>query len=97
MAWSSRSDDPIELPTGGRLVTLRDAAHHITALPKRVDASEPWRIATKQLIDARRGPQFHHACANRRAAGTEPWQAASGDHTAARPSAIGLRVVTRVS
>lgn len=33
MSWSKRFDPPIELPEGGRLVTLRDAGDYIRALP----------------------------------------------------------------
>lgn len=69
---ASRFDDPIDLPAGARLVTLRDAAHHITALPKRVAASEPWRIATKQLIDAAEGRNFIMHARIARAEGIEP-------------------------
>jgi hypothetical protein len=33
--WSRRFFDPIQLPDGHRLITLRDAADLIVALPKR--------------------------------------------------------------
>jgi hypothetical protein len=32
--WQRRFDEPIPLPNGKPLVTLRDAAHYITKLPK---------------------------------------------------------------
>jgi hypothetical protein len=37
--WDQRLFDPIELPGGRKLITLRDAARYITKLPKveRVD------------------------------------------------------------
>jgi hypothetical protein len=35
MPWSRRFDDPIPLPDGRELVTLRDAAEYITGLPKK--------------------------------------------------------------
>jgi hypothetical protein len=34
MPWSSRFDDPIPLPDGRLIVTLRDAGAYITKLPK---------------------------------------------------------------
>ena len=34
MSWDQRFYDPIELPKGKKLVTLRDAAEYITKLPK---------------------------------------------------------------
>jgi hypothetical protein len=34
MAWFKRFVDPIILPDGRELLTLRDAAEYITALPK---------------------------------------------------------------
>jgi hypothetical protein len=33
--WHRTFDDPIPLPDGGKLLTLRDAANYITKLPKR--------------------------------------------------------------
>lgn len=32
--WKRRFDDPIPLPDGRQLVTLRDAGNYITKLPK---------------------------------------------------------------
>jgi hypothetical protein len=34
MSWDQQLFDPIELPNGRKLVTLRDAAQHILRLPK---------------------------------------------------------------
>ena len=34
MAWDQTFFDPIVLPSGKKLVTLRDAAEYITELPK---------------------------------------------------------------
>ena len=34
MSWDQRFFDPIELPSGRKLLTLRDAAEYITKLPK---------------------------------------------------------------
>jgi hypothetical protein len=38
--WSSQFEDLISMPGGRRLITLRDAATYITALPKE-EAADP--------------------------------------------------------
>jgi hypothetical protein len=40
--WQRFFDDPIPLPNGRRLVTLRDAATFITKLPKAEHDAEEW-------------------------------------------------------
>jgi hypothetical protein len=45
-------DDPIPLPGGGQLVTLKDAAEYILALPAKTSAQEHWHLAMQMLIDA---------------------------------------------
>jgi hypothetical protein len=52
MPWSRTFDDPIVLPEGKALVSLKDAAAYIMALPIREAVAEPWQIAMMQLIDA---------------------------------------------
>ena len=52
MAWSDRFSDPVPLPEGGELFTLRDAGAYITKLPKQVRDTTPWQIATHLLIEA---------------------------------------------
>ena len=48
--WGREFDEPIALPGGGQLVTLRDAANYITGLP-REDAELPeWQAAIEALI-----------------------------------------------
>jgi hypothetical protein len=42
MSWDQRFSDPIELPNGRKLVTLRDAALYITKLPKAEHDAEEW-------------------------------------------------------
>ena len=42
MGWSARFFDPIILPDGRKLLTLRDAAEYITKLPKAEHAAEEW-------------------------------------------------------
>jgi hypothetical protein len=58
MPWSRRFDDPVILPDGRELRTLRDAASHIQKLPK-AEASKPhWQMATKILIETAEGRDF---------------------------------------
>jgi hypothetical protein len=42
--------DPIELPGGRRLVTLRDAARYITKLPKSEHDTPEWQAAMEALL-----------------------------------------------
>jgi hypothetical protein len=50
--WQRRFDDPIPLPGGGQLVTLKDAAEYILALPAKTSEQEHWQLAMQMLIDA---------------------------------------------
>jgi hypothetical protein len=43
-------DDPLELPDGRVLVTLRDAATYITELPKKESAARAWQTAISEPI-----------------------------------------------
>ncbi|WP_154072199.1 hypothetical protein [Bradyrhizobium erythrophlei] len=45
MSWDQKFFDPIELPKGKPLVTLRDAALYITKLPKGEHDAEGWQAA----------------------------------------------------
>lgn len=57
--WKRRFDEPIPLPDGGKLVTLRDAADYITGLPKKVSARDEWQRAIFALMlvaKSRNGP-----------------------------------------
>ncbi|MET4201309.1 hypothetical protein [Bradyrhizobium sp. LA6.12] len=57
MPWSAQFDDPIMLPDGSKLVTLRDAATHITELPKVEHDADEWQAAmTLLLVAERNGP-----------------------------------------
>ncbi|WP_249130192.1 hypothetical protein [Bradyrhizobium sp. AUGA SZCCT0283] len=47
--WSREFDDPISLPDGRSLTTLRDAADYITGLPKKGAAPE-WQAAIEALM-----------------------------------------------
>jgi hypothetical protein len=50
MSWSR--DDPIELPDGQVLRTLRDAGHYVTALNKADQAKLHWQTAAHELMMA---------------------------------------------
>ena len=60
MAWSKRFYDPIILPDGRELLTLRDAAEYITALPKAEHDAADWQVAieTLLLVAERDGPEM---------------------------------------
>jgi hypothetical protein len=48
--WQRHFDEPIPLPDGRTLVTLRDAATFITALPKKEAAEPEWQAAIEALM-----------------------------------------------
>jgi hypothetical protein len=48
--WHRTFDDPIPLPSGGELLTLRDAATYVTRLPKREHDAPEWLAAIKALM-----------------------------------------------
>jgi hypothetical protein len=60
MAWSKRFYDPIILPDGRELLTLREAAEYITALPKAEHDAADWQVAmeTLLLVAERDGPEM---------------------------------------
>ena len=59
--WARPFDDPILLPGGRELLTLRDAAAYIMKLPKAEQHLEEWQAATEALLMAAedRGPLMH--------------------------------------
>lgn len=57
MRWTARFDEPIVAGTGKALRTLRDAADHITALPRKVAELEHWQDAIACLIAAAEGKE----------------------------------------
>jgi hypothetical protein len=62
MSWSRAFEDPIPLPRGRQLVTLKDAAAYILKLPKTEQQHlEEWQAATEALLMAAedRGPLMH--------------------------------------
>jgi hypothetical protein len=50
VSWSREFDEPIALANGRTLVTLRDAAAYITALPKREAGLPEWQAAIEALM-----------------------------------------------
>ena len=50
MAWFKRFHDPIILPDGRKLLTLRDVAEYITALPKAEHDAADWQVAMETLL-----------------------------------------------
>jgi hypothetical protein len=48
--WSREFEDPIPLPKGRQLVTLRDAATHITKLPEEEHMAPEWQASMEALI-----------------------------------------------
>jgi hypothetical protein len=55
MPWSTPFDDPIDLPDGRKLMTLRDAAAYIAELPEAEQQAEEWQTAARCLIDTANG------------------------------------------
>ena len=50
MPWSARFTEPIPLPKGKPLLTLRDAALYITKLPKAEHDAGEWQAAMEALL-----------------------------------------------
>jgi hypothetical protein len=48
--WQRAFDDPILLPDGRTLSTLRDAGNFIAKLPKRKHDAPEWRAAIQALM-----------------------------------------------
>jgi hypothetical protein len=48
--WSLTFEDPIPLPDGRELRTLRDAAEYIASLPERENDTPEWRTALTVLM-----------------------------------------------
>jgi len=48
--WSRAFDDPIPLPRGRQLVTLKDAASYIQKLPKAEQDLDEWQAAVEALL-----------------------------------------------
>ena len=55
LPWSTPFEDPIPLPSGRKLVTLKDAADYITKLPKQESDLPEWQTAIEVLMLCSRG------------------------------------------
>jgi hypothetical protein len=55
-AWARLFDDPVLLPGGRELLTLRDAADYIMKLPKAEQDLEEWPIAVARSRRAKAEP-----------------------------------------
>ena len=52
MSWDRAFREPIHVPDGDALVSLRDAGAYITRLPKAEHESREWQTAMHCLIEA---------------------------------------------
>jgi hypothetical protein len=52
MPWSTRFDEPISIPRGGKLVTLQHAADYIMKLPNEMQQEACWQTAVENLLNA---------------------------------------------
>jgi len=55
LSWSREFDDPISLPDGRKLLTLKDAADYIMKLPKKESDLPEWQAAIEALMLCSRG------------------------------------------
>ena len=53
--WKREFEDPIPLPKGRQLVTLKDAADYIMKLPKKESDLPEWQAAIEALMLVSRG------------------------------------------
>ena len=49
-SWSRRFDEPVPLPDGRQIVTLKDAGAYIMKLPKAEHGAPEWQAAMEALI-----------------------------------------------
>ena len=50
MGWQTKFTEPIPLPKGKPLATLRDAAHYITKLTRAEHGAPEWQAAMEVLL-----------------------------------------------
>ena len=50
MPWSASFEDPIPLPNGRQLFTLKDAAVYMVKLPEAEHSAPEWQAAMEALI-----------------------------------------------
>jgi len=49
-AWARPFDDPVLLPGGRAIVTLRDAGDYISSLPKAEQDLKEWQAAVEAML-----------------------------------------------
>ncbi|MEH2546666.1 hypothetical protein V1283_003311 [Bradyrhizobium sp. AZCC 2262] len=54
-SWKRKFEDPIPLPDGRQLLTMKDAADYIMKLPKKESALPEWQTAIEVLMLCVRG------------------------------------------
>jgi hypothetical protein len=59
--WSRLCADPIQLPDGRELRTLRDAGNCIAKLPKREHDAPRWHLGVQSLMLVVEHARRHHA------------------------------------
>jgi hypothetical protein len=94
VSWDERFFDPIKLPGRKPPVTLRDAAHYITKLPKAEHDGEEWQAAMQALLlvadhdgramFARIGIMRHATCEHKPKARPAPHRKASKPYRSIR-------------
>lgn len=52
MSWDQRFSEPIAVPKGKALATLRDAGNYISRLPKAEHQATEWQTAVQCLMQA---------------------------------------------
>lgn len=55
MSWEASFDEPILLPSGKKLTTLREAGDYIASLPAAIHAAPQWQTAMTVLLAAAEG------------------------------------------
>jgi len=50
LSWSREFDEPIQIPNGRTLITLRDAASYITTLPKKEADAPEWQAVIEAMM-----------------------------------------------
>jgi hypothetical protein len=60
--WARQFEDPIPVPDGRQLVTLKEAADYIMKLPKAEQKLVEWQTAIHTLIGAAEGRDFLMHC-----------------------------------
>jgi hypothetical protein len=55
MSWEAAFDEPIPLPSGKTLTTLREAGDYIASLPANIHDQPEWQTAMTVLLAAAEG------------------------------------------